>query len=194
MNEIARRIVKSIPTKTNKRFKFNYTPRQTTEFQPKNLQRSKAAGLDILPPGFYSARGISSSLCYIINRSIYTGVFPPTWKIAKVTPVYKSGSANKIENYSPVSILSVVSKVMEKEVHKQFSVYLEENKLISNFQFGFRRNKSTELAAITLVQEIRQSVDSGLIAGVCFLARRLIQLAMLNLCQSSRTTVLMELN
>ena len=83
---------------------------------------------------------------------------------------------------------------MEKEVHKQFSVYLEENKLISNFQFGFRRNKSTELAAITLVQEIRQSVDSGLIAGVCFLARRLIQLAMLNLCQSSRTTVLMKLN
>ena len=194
MNEIARRIVKSIPTKTNKRFKFNYTPRQTIEFQPKNLQRSKAAGLDILPPGFYSARGISSSLCYIINRSIYTGVFPPTWKIAIVTPVYKSGSANKIENHSPVSILSVVSKVMEKEVHKQFSVYLEENKLISNFQFGFRRNKSTELAAITLVQEIRQSVDSGLIAGVCFLARRLIQLAMLNLCQSSRTTVLMKLN
>ena len=87
-----------------------------------------------------------------------------------------------------------MSKVIEKEVHKQFSVYLEENKLISNFQFGFRTNKSTELAAITFVQEIRQSVDSGLIAGACFLPRPLIQLAMLNLCQSSRTTVLIELN
>ena len=54
-----------------------------------------------------------------------TGVFPSSWKIAKVTPVYKSGSVKEIENYRPVSILSVVSKVMEKEVRKQFSVYLE---------------------------------------------------------------------
>ena len=48
---------------------------------------------------------------------------------------------------------------MEKEVHKQFSVYLEENKLILDFQFGFRKNKPTELVAITLVEEIRRSVD-----------------------------------
>ena len=98
-----------------------------------------------------------------------TGVFPSTSQIAKVTPVYKSGSVNKIENYRPVSILSVVSKVMEKEVHKQFSVYLEENRLIWDFQFGFRKNKSTELAAITLVEEIRRSVDSACIVGACFL-------------------------
>ena len=58
---------------------------------------------------------------------------------------------------------------MEKEVHKQFSVYLEENKLILDSQFGFRKNKSTKLAAITLVEEIRRSVDSGCIVGACFL-------------------------
>ena len=74
-----------------------------------------------------------------------------------------SDSINKIETYRPVL------KVMEREVHKQFSVYLKENKLISNFQFGFRKNKSTELAAITLVEEIRQSVDSSCIVCACFL-------------------------
>ena len=58
---------------------------------------------------------------------------------------------------------------MEKEVHKQFSDYLEENNLILDFQFGFRKNKSTELAAITLVEEIRRSVDSRCIVGACFL-------------------------
>ena len=58
---------------------------------------------------------------------------------------------------------------MEKEVYKQFSVYLEENKFISDFQFGFRRNKSTELAAITMVEERRRSVGSGCIGGACFL-------------------------
>ena len=49
LNEIAWRKVKSIPTKTNKRFKFNYIPRATIEFQLKKLQRSKVAGLDNLP-------------------------------------------------------------------------------------------------------------------------------------------------
>ena len=117
LNEIAWRKVKSISTKTNKRFKFNYIPRATIEFQLKKLQRSKVAGLDNLPTGLLkeSAKEISSSLCYIINRS---GIFQSSWKIAKVTPIYKSGSVNEVENYHPVSILCVVSKIMGKEVHK----------------------------------------------------------------------------
>ena len=127
LNEIAWRKVKSIPTNTYKSFKFNYIPRATIEFQLTKLQRLKSAGFDNLPPRLLneSAEEISSLLCYIINRSMNTGVFPSSWKIAKVTPVYKSGSVKEIENYRPVSILSVVSKVMEKEVRKQFSVYLE---------------------------------------------------------------------
>ena len=97
LNEIARRKVKSIPTKTNKRFKFNYISRATIEFQLTKLHRSKAAGLDNLPPGLLKelAKEISSSLCYIINRSMKTGVFPLSWKIAKVTPLYKSGSVKE---------------------------------------------------------------------------------------------------
>ena len=59
----------------------------------------------------------------MINRSINTGVFPSSFKITQVTPVYKSGSVNEVENYRPFSILSAVSKEMEKEVHKQFSAY-----------------------------------------------------------------------
>ena len=48
------------------------------------------------------------------------------------------------------------------------SEYLEENNLISDFQFGFRKKRSTELAAITLLEEIRRNVDSGCIVGACF--------------------------
>ena len=137
--------------------KFNYIPRATIKFQLTKLQRSKAGGLDNLPPGLFkdSAKETSSWLCYIINRSINTEVFPSSWKISKVTPVYKSGCVREIENDRPASILSVVSKVIFKKVHKQFSVYLEGDKLIPDFKFGFRKNKSTELAAIALVEEIR---------------------------------------
>ena len=63
-----------------------------------------------------------------------------------------------------------MSKVSEKDVNKQFSAYLEENKLILDFiKFGFKNNESTEFVAITLVEETRRNVDSGWIAGACFL-------------------------
>lgn len=63
-----------------------------------------------------------------------------------------------------------MSKVSEKDVNKQFSAYLEENKLILDFiKFGFKNNESTEFVVITLVEEIRRNVDSGWIAGACFL-------------------------
>lgn len=63
-----------------------------------------------------------------------------------------------------------MSKVSEKDVNKQFSAYLEENKLILDFiKFGFKNNESTEFVAITLVEEIRRNVDSDWIAGACFL-------------------------
>ena len=60
------------------------------------------------------------------KRYINTGVFPSSWKIAKITRVYKSGSVNEIENHRPVSILSDVSKVMEK-------------KFVNNFQFNSKK-------------------------------------------------------
>lgn len=63
-----------------------------------------------------------------------------------------------------------MSKVSEKDVNKQFSAYLEENKLILDFiKFGFKNNESTEFVVITLVEEIRRNFDSGWIAGACFL-------------------------
>lgn len=63
-----------------------------------------------------------------------------------------------------------MSKVSEKDVNKQFSAYFEENKLILDFiKFGFKNNESTEFVVITLVEEIRRNVDSGWIAGACFL-------------------------
>ena len=58
---------------------------------------------------------------------------------------------------------------MEREVHSQLYNYLEEGKLISGFQFGFRKGKSTEQAILTLLDNIRNSVDSGKLVGGCFI-------------------------
>ena len=58
---------------------------------------------------------------------------------------------------------------MEREVHSQLFNYLEKGKLISDFQFGFRKGKSTEQAILTLLDNIRNSVDSGKLVGGCFI-------------------------
>ena len=58
---------------------------------------------------------------------------------------------------------------MEREVHSQFYNYLEEGKLISDFQFGFRKGKLTKQAILTLLDNIRKSVDSGKLVGGCFI-------------------------
>ena len=139
--------------------------------QLKRLKRNKSCGIDSLSPNPLkdSANEISYALTYFVNLSLSTATFPSKWKTAKVTPVFKSGNKTDIENYRLISILSVISTIMEREVHSQLYNYLEEGKLISDFQYGFRKGKSTEQVILALLDNIRNSVDSGKLVGGCFI-------------------------
>ncbi len=83
-------------------------------------------------------------LTCIITTSIATCVFPATSNHALVVPLDKIGDRDCINNYRPVSILPIMSKVLEKIVTKQLSHFLESNKLFSNTQHGFRCRLSTD--------------------------------------------------
>ena len=83
-------------------------------------------------------------------------------------PSHKSGSTTNFDNYRPISVLPVVSKVIEKIVHEQLIKFLDENKLLSTRQFGFRAKMSTEIAATLLLDDIRRSVDKGQQLGALF--------------------------
>lgn len=72
---------------------------------------------------------ILSSLTYIINLSLTEGVFPQEWKHAKVTPIFKKRDVHDICNYRPISVLPIVSKIIERAVHKALYEYLTKNKL-----------------------------------------------------------------
>ena len=76
------------------------------------------------------------------------------WKRARVTPIFKSGDTSQCENYPPISILPVVSKVFEKEVFRQLYSYLTEGSLLSKFQSGFRPKHSTVTALIQMCDEL----------------------------------------
>ena len=120
-----------------------------------------------LPPGLLkdAACNLSAPLAHLINLSLQTGTFPADWKVAKVVPVHKSGSFSSFDNYRSISILPILSKIIEKAVHWQVKRFLEVNKFLSKFQFGFRPKLSTKLAATPLFDEIRQHVDEGKVVG-----------------------------
>ena len=84
-------------------------------------------------------------------------------------PIHKSGSLSCFDNFRPISILPVLSKIIEKAVHGQVTAFLEDKKLISQSQFGFRPKLSTELAATLLFDNIRQYVDEGNLVGATFI-------------------------
>ena len=86
--------------------------------------------------------------------------------------VYKKGMSADMDNYRPISVLPVVSKVLERVVHHQLHSFLSEHKLLSPFQCGFRRNHSTEFAAIAFSDYIRRGMDLGLLTRAVFIDLR----------------------
>ena len=99
-------------------------------------------------------------LCEIINLSFSTGKFPDSLKIAKVIPIFKSGSVLEVTNYRPISLLSIFDKIIEKLLYKQLYDFLSNNNILFDNQFGFRKNRSTTLALIQITERIRESIDN----------------------------------
>ena len=91
------------------------------------------------------------------------------WKKAKVSPVYKSGSTTELENYCPISVLPIVSKILKHDEHWQLFKFLDKSKLISKHQFGFQKKKLTELVAIVILYQARLVVDNSNLVGACFI-------------------------
>ena len=160
-----------ITKKTEKSFLFQSVSQLEVLRILKSIKRNKATGLDDLPPCLLkdSAAILSAPLAHLINLSITTGIFPMDWKKAKIIPVHKSGPFSVLDNYRPISILPVISKIIEKAIHRQLITYLDQNALLSHFQFGFRPKLSTELAATHLLDNIRKSVDDGKLVGAVFI-------------------------
>ena len=104
------------------------------------LSVDKATGLDGIPSRFVrdSASIIVCPLTYIINLSIIQGVVPGDLKSARVVPLFKKSDKTEVGNYRLVSILSIISNVVEKVEYDRIETYLDEKKLLYIFQSGFR--------------------------------------------------------
>ena len=104
---------------------------------------------------------ISKPLMLIINQCLKTGIFPSKLKIAKVIPILKRGAETIFDNYRPISILPSISKVFERIIFNQIHNYFHVNNLYFCSQYGFRKEHSTELAVLELIDRITQHLDKG---------------------------------
>ena len=103
-------------------------------------------------------------LAEIINLSFNEGKFPTQLKSATVIPVFKKGDKLEVNNYRPISLISNISKVIEKLIHRRLNSFLEQNNIFYPFQFGFRDRHSTSHALIEITDKIMKACDQGLFA------------------------------
>ncbi len=112
---------------------------------------------------------IVPSVTYLMNLSLQTGEVPTEFKRAKVTPIYKDGPDDEVENYMPMSVLSVISKLLERILHDQLYTFLQDHSLLSNRQSEFRPNYSTTSAFTYVSDQILEATNTGKLTGVIYL-------------------------
>ena len=112
---------------------------------------------------------ISEILCQIINVSILTSTVPDDWKKARVCPIYKGkGSKSEAKNYRPISVLSHVSKIVERCIYNQLIKYVVDHHFISIDQSAYLSNHSTQTALHKVIDEWLQNIDDHMFAVVCY--------------------------
>lgn len=137
-----------------------------------NLKNSFSTGVDNINTKITKECAISLSkiLVYYINQSFESGVFPDCLKIAKIIPIYKrNGAKYEIENYRPISLLNIISKVFEACLYNRLYSYLNINKFFENSQFGFLKKSNTTSACISFIDKIQRGLNINNLVCTIFL-------------------------
>ena len=96
---------------------------------------------------------ISYPLVHIFNQSFIHGIVPDQMKIAKVIPIHKKGDHSNFGNYRPISLLPAFSKILEKLVYNRMISFLDQNSILSDSQYGFRKGRSADLAILNRLKK-----------------------------------------
>jgi hypothetical protein len=137
----------------------------------RSLKVNKSGG----PDGFNSKflfmikEDIVEPLREIFNESIREGVIPDDWKIANVTPIFKKGARDQCSNYRPVSLTSIVGKLLESIIRDKITTHLEANSLILDTQHGFTKGRSCVTNLLTFFDKVTRAVDEGGTIDVIYL-------------------------
>ena len=125
------------------------------------LDVNKALGPDNLSPVIlkHCSNELKSSVCKLINRSLSEGVVPKDWLFANVIPVYKSKDKNQVNNYRPISLLSIISKVAERCIYNHIFPHIVN--LLHPSQHGFLSGKSTATQLVQFLMDASATIDNS---------------------------------
>ena len=133
------------------------------------LNPSKSAGIDNLTSKFLKegATVLASPIRDLVNLSISLSSFPDDCKAAKLKPLYKKEAKTKPKNYRPISILQLISKIIERIIHDQTRAFLDENKILFAYQSGFRKHYSTDTCLSHFTDlKVRNDFEKGFLTGM----------------------------
>ncbi|CAB3223912.1 unnamed protein product [Arctia plantaginis] len=127
-----------------------------------NLRHDSATGCDGIPSLLLRVckNTLVPLITHIINTSIANGVFPEPFKKALIHPIHKGGDRDSINNYRPISVLSALSKVMEKLINGRLANYLKKFNIIAPNQYGFKKGVSTQDAVLDLTEHVVRKLDA----------------------------------
>ena len=122
----------------------------------KELQTNKSSDIPTLLIK-HTSHIIAPHLPRLYNHYMSEGVFPDIFKIGKITPIYKKGNHEFVENYRPVSTLPIFGKIFEKIIHKRLYNFFISKQILPQTQFGFRKGHSTSHALNSSVNIIKDA-------------------------------------
>lgn len=136
-----------------------------------SLSNNSAAGPDEIKAGPIKAVAsiIATPFSHVCNCILRDGLFPDELKVARVTVLHKGGPKDDLNNYRPISILSVFSKIIERVIFTRINQYLKNLKVIVPQQFGFQKKKSTELALLGVKEKLIENIEKKLYTVGLFL-------------------------
>ena len=135
----------------------------------KDLKSKTSFGKDGISAEILKMGGdvLSVPLTYIINRSIVTNKFPSQWKEAIIKPLFKKkGTREEMQYYRPVALLCVSGMILERVITLQLEAHLERYNLLGQFQFGYRKKRSTVTAVVTMSSNAEAESAKGKIVGM----------------------------
>ena len=102
---------------------------------------------------------IAPSVSSLLNLSIRNGQIPSDWKLSHVVPIPKESSCHSVQSFRPISLLSILSKCLEKHLHQLLLEHFESNSVLSDSQFGFRKGRSTIVPLMVAVHHWHQFLE-----------------------------------
>lgn len=135
------------------------------------VNENKSQGSDNIHPKLLreTAESIAKPVTTLFNTSMELGKIPKDWKHANITPIHKKGPKHNVSNYRPISLTSILCKIMEKLIRDSIMDHMEENRLFTKHQHGFRKGKSCVTQLIEVMERWTEDLDNKRPVDVIYL-------------------------